>query len=380
MPASVTAVRAFLTADSHDVPLPSPQPINLASDVIPYGARMRLEAEVQSSEPIHPLSVVGDGGLNFFMYSSGRDTYAAELRLPWDLRLPGELFDLPSPFSLPIQGWPALGGGEYRLKIQLRPTTSGVAGRQLPTFDMSLRLDNPPEPGGARPRIVSLSSGLSDGGVLKGQPWLPTATVEDADNDVVLVVFTVAVANLGRWCFMRDDGRYGDQQAGDGIYSFLRVGGDWWDRGETGWAHDLNATFSVQALDLRGNWSEPARFDYTIRNSQPPIWMQEPAADGPNILEAAASRPDGPPECPLLWARCDSAEAWVCGRMVRFPDEVLALYPMGKGPIPFAGPQVHSTVIWATAPIPRDIIFYAVPQEGPVKIGRKMAVSRPPFV
>jgi len=386
MPATVTAVRAFLVADAQHHPLPSPQPIDLATDVIPYGARVRLEVELVTDEPLAPLldaqafaAFGGEerayGSLSLFPSGSG-NSYAVESDLPWGAFWCEE--HLPCPDGaprLPLRsGWPTIPGGEHILRFP----ASLEAAADTPMLEARFRIGEPPGAGGATPRIAALGPDLSGDSIRVGQPWLLTARTEDADDDVVAVLFTVVRGGWGRLWQMCDDGTFGDEQKRDGVYSVIRVGGDWWDQGEMDGATPAAVTVTAQAVDLRGNWSEPAAFQYRLRYDEAPVWMEGPDPAGPNVLEAGLSREEGLPDYPLVWARCDSPDARVCVRIITQPGEVWNLLDDGMKPDRVAGDGIHTNTCWLPRTRYWDLVFYAVPKRGPLIVGRKVAVTCPP--
>lgn len=380
MPASVTDVRTYLLAEPGCSARGVPQALS-PTDPVPYGATVRLEVAVAADEPLYPLSVgvpTANPGTTLHLYSEDNGTFAGEVTLPFGLQWPSETAFVTGPLRFPGD-WPGWGGGEYTFQLRPWPQSVGAEGELLPTTDHTVTLADPPVPSGAAPRIVSLSANLPDNRVRRGQPWRPTVTVADDDNDVVAVTFCVYVAGVARWWYMFDDGRHGDAVAGDGVYSFLRVGNDWFDRPETGWAQDLTATFCVQALDAQGNWSEPASFDYTIVNSEPPVWEGEPHPAGPNITAAGASKDNAPPACFRLSASCD-AEAWVVARQIGPPDQYFPLLDDAYPPGATAGDRQHHELFWqpyAGGLRRTDLVCYGVPKAGPHQIGQKMALHCP---
>jgi hypothetical protein len=387
MPPSVSAVRAQLITDAQNHPLPSPQEIDLTADDIPYGSTVRLEVEVESDESLHPLvaSVSGQGidTLHILpLFPSGANgAYAVELRLPTDL-LSGwsRSADPSSAPSFPLPDFPSGGmDGEYSLALSLTPAGAAPGADEPPSFETQFRLGKPPAPGGAVPRITSFDSGLANGRLLVGQPWLPRAVVEDDDGDVMAVLFCSAVSGQTRWWLMRDDGRYGDEVAGDGTYSFLRVGGDRYDSRMMRVADDTPVTLVVQALDLRGNWSEPAVCDYTLCHTEPSVWKGEVDPTAPSITAVEVSREQGPLDNPVVSAKCDSAEAWVCARQVGRPGSVNGLLDDGHGSDAVAGDGVYSNHIDFARVRHTDVVCYAVPKSGPPRIGEKRAAVCPPL-
>ena len=213
-----------------------------------------------------------------------------------------------------------------------------------------------------------------------GRPWLLTARVEDDDDDVVAVVFTAMRGGRGRLWQLWDDGAFGDEHKGDGIWSVIRVGGDWFDQSELGGAKPVPVTVVAQAVDLRGNWSDPVSLDYVLRYDQEPLWMDGPDPAGPNVTEAGLSREQGPPDFPLIWARCDSLDARVCARVVAKPTSE-AWYLLDDGMIPdvTAGDSLYTNMCWFPRSRYWDAVFYAVPKAGPLRVGEKLAVSCPPL-
>jgi hypothetical protein len=113
---------------------------------------------------------------------------------------------------------------------------------------------------------------------------------------------------------------------------------------------------------------------YTLRRDVPPLWVDEPAADGPNIIAAGANREQGLFDHPRVWAQCDRGDVWVCARILTHPEQVCSLW---------GNPQSAGGA-FRTVPLPRsrylDVVFYAVPKTGPKTIGAKMAARCPPLV
>ena len=380
MPASVTEVRTYLLEEPGGSALRSLS----STDPIPYGATVRLEVEVTADEPLHPLSVgvTTDGvarGLTLHMLPDETGvTYAQEVAFPWGAVSGGQLDGLTAPPTFPLTGVPELGGGEYVLHIKPWPLSVGAEGEDEPSYDTSLQLAAPTG-GGAAPEIVALDSGLANGRVLPGQPWRPSVQVADTDNDVVAVVFSTYIGGMMRWWLMRNDGRFGSEVSAD-TYSFLRVGGDWWDRWEINWDQDVAATFSVQALDARGNWSAPARFGYTIAHSEAPLWSMPPDPDGPNITELTASHTDAPPACYLVSATCDDSQAYVCGRILGNHGQNFAMFDDGVWPDGTAGDGVFSQQLWFAFSAPQrnwEVLCYAVPKAGSLCTGLRKVISLP---
>ena len=375
MPASVTAVRAFLVGDAQGHPLPSPQPVDLAHDTIPHGATVRFEVEVASQDPVLPmrawLQPEGRGGYFIYLFPSpDGGTFVGEVRLPWGLMVWGrEVSGVDQPPRFPLEGVPPFGEGEYTVGFWLRNRNRELLGES----DLRFRLGAPPPAGGAPPRIVSVHTGLTDSRVRVGQPWLLTAQVDDPDDDVLVVVFSVHQGDFAQWLRLVDDGRCGDERAYDGVHSFLRIGGDMHERPELAPGKDAPVTLSVQAGDLRGNWSDPVVVQYQISGSEAPLWMEEPSPDGPNILEAGLSEEEGTIDQYRLWARCDSRDAWVCGSVVG-QGEVFPLFDDGKGPDAVAGDGIYSDVLAFPRDRYRDVVLYGVAKSGPLRIGRKVGV------
>lgn len=385
MPATVSEVRTILLEDPSGTSLSLPKTLNAATDTIPYGARVRFEVEVTADEPLHPLSigVTTPGtaqGLTLHLPHSGGSTYSREVRLPWGLRGAGEYVGVASAPTLPTDGWPDLAGGAYTLHIKPWPTTAGSAAEEWASSDYTFQLGSRPS-GGSAPQIVSLNSNLANNRVLRGQPWTPSAQVTDADGDLLAVVFSVYIGGLYRWWFMFNDGRFGSSVSAD-TFSFLRVGGDFFDRPETGWGHDLDAVFSVQAVDLAGNWSQPSRFTYTVVNSERPIWIREPDPKGPALTQAQVTTADAPPASYRLTANCSSPDSLVFALTRDSKPEVFPLFstdcwsgaPLAAGTfsnlywIPFNHPRWY-----------RDIVLYGVSRADTSKIGPRAAVNLAPI-
>jgi hypothetical protein len=388
MPASVTAVRAFLVADAQDHPLPSPQPIDLATDVIPYGARVRLEVDVEASGPVHPLRAMMTGpGVQTVVWLWSLDggmRFSEEVRVPIDF-VGGERPGVTASFRFPIPEWQPTGhlpppGGKCLLQIcpipvGTKPDWPFAAlppfDGPLPTFQAHFQVGEPPSPGGAAPRIVAVEGGPDGGRVRIGEPWRVTARVQDADDDLLGVFFCAVRGGLALWSSC---GVAGTGVAGEVSCSPLRLGGDKWDRwGLWGDVED-SIVFFLQAVDLRGNWSEPAVMKYTLRRDVTPLWMDEPAADGPNIIAAGASREQGMFDHPWLWAQCDRTDARVCARILTQPERVNWLW--GSDWVP--GGAACSVALPRSRYV--EVVFYAVPETGPKTIGAKMAATCPPLV
>jgi len=194
-----------------------------------------------------------------------------------------------------------------------------------------------------------------------------------------MVLFSVCRGGSAPWWFMADDGSFGDEKAGDGRYSILRVGGDIFDRGELEVGDDVPLTLSAQALDLRGNWSAPATINYRLKFSREPVWMASPTPGAPNIIEASVSRQGVFPGDALFTARCDSPDAFVCAHLVpHSPINVLPLFDNGHAPDAVAGDGSYASHVWFPWNRRWDVIYYAVPKTGPLMIGEKMAASLPP--
>jgi len=264
---------------------------------------------------------------------------------------------------------PPFGEGEYHFKLYVR-TPEGVVTEE---YDLHCRL-GAPTPGGSPPSVKSVSTGLTDNQVRLGQPWLLTAEVTDPEDDVLVVIFSVLQGDFAQWWFMVDDGSQGDQVAGDGIYSFLRVGGDPWERPYLAGGEDVTATLTVQACDVRGNWSAPVSLDYQILTSQEPVWREEPTAGAPDILEGDIDHAKGPRGRALITARASTPEAWVCGHLVGEAGQTFPLFDDGKGLDAAAGdgsftatPGIHSRRDY-------DVVLYGVPKSGPLAVGEKLAV------
>ncbi len=88
----VAAAHAYVTADAHGRPLVPPQPLDLAREEIPYGARARLEVELDPPEATLPLGAkvlarLGDEEWQYGMLSlfptGDPGVSAVEIGLPW---------------------------------------------------------------------------------------------------------------------------------------------------------------------------------------------------------------------------------------------------------------------------------------------------------
>lgn len=105
MAISVNAVRAYLLSNAQGQPLASPQQINLAADTIPYGARVRFEADIAADEAIYSPWLVGatsESGGRLPMFKVSGNTYRAEARLPWGfLYWPGHEDGVDAPLRFP---------------------------------------------------------------------------------------------------------------------------------------------------------------------------------------------------------------------------------------------------------------------------------------
>jgi hypothetical protein len=382
MAVKVLTFRAYLIADSADRPFAVPREIDLGKEVIPYGARVRFEAEIEADETICLpwLQIYNDSDgwhRPMFAKPDGR-TYWSEARLPWELLWGGrELHLLSAPPVFPVFDWPDFPGGEYHLQIAAQSADS-PAREAMPLLETSFRLDSPQNKVGRGPKMGAVE-GFPGSPHRLGQPWLSRVAVTATDNPIGAVVFCVYRAGAARWGFMGDDGRSGDELAGDGIYSHLRVTGDWWERAEFGKLGFPTVTLSVQAVDICGNWSEPSILEYDLDFDSPPLWTAEPDPDGPSILEAEVNRAEGVLASPLLRARCDSPDAWVCARVVIQPDYLQALFDDGGGADFQAGDGIHADLLGLPASHFWDVVFYAVPKTGPFRAGRKMAAVCPPF-
>ena len=64
-----------------------------------------------------------------------------------------------------------------------------------------------------------------------------------------------------------------------------RVGWDDWEGGNFFPAGDVPVQFSLQALDLHGNFSAPVRYDYTVRHCGPVPTMIERDDNIPALRE-----------------------------------------------------------------------------------------------
>jgi hypothetical protein len=366
----ISAVRAYLLSDAQDKPLPSPQGLDLAKGSIPYGARVRFEVDIEGGEGIYTpwLAAFANGtGGRLPMFRVGdSNTFRAEGRMPLALLFwAGEAEGQSAPLRFPLADWPPFGGGDYLLYI----APEALDGSAVEPVEIPFKIGAPPAKGGSAPRITALA-GPAGNSLLLGQPWLMTAKVEDAENDVLAVVFSTYRAGFTRWWFMFDDGSHGDAKAGDGIYSLLRVGGDAFDLGEKGELGCRTVKVSAQAVDLRGNWSEPVMLEYELKYGQEPVWMNDPNG-GPNVTEINTSRPAGTFDLPLITAQCDSDKAWMCAQVIGIPDIVIPLFPdstSGK----------HSNSIVYSSQRHWDVVGYAVSKEGALSIGQKMAAVCPP--
>jgi hypothetical protein len=240
------------------------------------------------------------------------------------------------------------------------------------------KISSPPPKSGTAPKITKLT-GPPDNSLLIGQPWLMTAEVEDPENDVLIVAFSVYRAGRARWWFMLDDGSSGDMKANDGIYSLLRVGGDFYDGGELGEIGCRTVQVSVQAMDLRGNWSAPVTLEYQLAYDQPPLWMQASSPDGPNITKVNLDRQKGFMHWPLVTAACDTADAWVCARMLLHPDLPSPLLDDGKSADAIAGDGEHSILLDFSPSKYSELVLYAVSKSVKNKTGQRKAVICPPL-
>jgi hypothetical protein len=391
MPTTISAVRASLLTDSHDQPLPSPQPIDLATQEIPYGTRVRLEVDLDSAELVMPLGArafcpgTGTereyGGLTLYRSGAG-NTFAANIRLPWGAfwredPLPCAVG--PPRFPLP-DGWPWIPGGEHALRFVPWPVSGPIPDPAVPPLEVRFRLGQPVGPGGAAPRIVQFGSDLGGSDVQPGQPWLLTAQAQDQDNDIVAVLFTAVRGEQGRSWQLWNDGAFGDVAPRDGLWSVMRVGSDWFDHSELGGTKAVPVTVVAQAVDLRGNWSDPVSLDYTLRCDREPLWMEGPDPAGPSITEAGLSREQGPPDYPFVWARCDSLDARVCARVIARPaSETCCLLDDGIAPDVTARDGLYARVSWFPRTRHWDAVLYAVPKAGALRVGEKLAVSCPPI-
>jgi len=372
-----SSVRTYLTTDVRGRKLPSPEPVDLASEEIPYGAGVRIEVEVETGEPMRPmrgwLQPEERGSVCLFPTGEG-SVFRGEVRVPWGLLWGGgEVEGLSGPPRFPLPDMLPWGSGEHVLRLYPRT----IGGDLLGEIDIPFRIGAAPSPGGSPPRIVSLESDLRDNRVRLGQPWLLRARVEDEDDDVVVVIFNVLQGDFGQWWFMSDDGGKGDEVAGDGVFSFLRIGGDAWERLQLGAGRDVAATVSVQACDRRGNWSEPAVMEYEVCSSELPVWMEEPSAGGPDILEASISREEGAHGRPLLRARCEEAGVWVCARALSHPDVTLPLFDDGRSGDLAAGDGIYTAVPGLPPEKRVEMVVYAVSRAESTKTGKRMAVVCP---
>ncbi len=91
------------------------------------------------------------------------------------------------------------------------------------------------------------------------------------------------------------------------------------------------------------------------------------------------SREQGPLDNPVVSAQCSSAEAWVCARQVERPGSANGLFDDGHGSDAVAGDGVYSDHIDFARVRPTDVVCYAVPKSGPLRIGERMAVVCPPL-
>jgi hypothetical protein len=375
----ISAVRAYLSSDAQDKPLASPLAIDLAHEIVPYGARVRVEAEIEVTEPIcTPWMYVFNqdlsGRLPLYRLPRG-NTYRAEGRWPFDF-FGGEFSGQTSPPRFPNAAWPSNFSEDFFFQIGVQPTDRPAT--ETDTLLASRLHLAAPKKGGSPPKITRLE-GLPADALRLGQPWLAKATVGDADNDVAAVVFSVFRAGKVAWSLMRDDGRFGDEHPGDGVYSFLRVAGDWWDHADYGKLASQEAVFTAQAVDLCGNWSEPVSLKYELLFDEEPLWAAESSSDAPNILEVSISREGGVPGCPLVRARCDSSDAYVCARVVVQQNYINPLFDDGLGPDAVAGDGIYSDLIGLPHSGFWDVVCYAVPKSGPFRMGKRMAAVSPPL-
>jgi hypothetical protein len=361
----VSAVRAYLLSDAQDKPLASPQVLDLAKGSIPYGARVRFEADIEGGEGIYTPWLAafanGTGGRLPMFKLESTNTFRAEGRMPLALLFwAGEAEGQSAPLRFPLADWPPFGGGDYLLYI----APEALDGTAVEPVEIPFKIGAPSAKGGSAPRITALA-GPAGNSLSLGQPWLMTAKVEDADNDVLAVMFSTYRAGFTRWWFMFDDGSHGDAKAGDGIYSLLRAGGDSFDAGELGALSSHKVKLSAQAVDLRGNWSEAVTLEYELDYDQEPLWMKE-ADGGPNVIEASVNRDKGVSDAPLLSARIDAASAWVCARVISPFDLVSPLFVLdGEYRMFFDLPKSRA---W-------QVVFYAVAQDQSLAVGRRMAAT-----
>jgi len=383
MPASISELHAYLVADAQGHPLPSPQPIDLATEVVAYGARVRLAFQVQGDEPVHlPLLWVTGAGLEARRQAEFQGgEYVDEFQAPlaffgWADVEAGSLGDPP----LPLAQWrPAMTSPQrYQLAMPLIPVGTrpswpfGTAPPPglFPTVTSQLQVGSPSSPGGAAPVITDLTTTLGQETSLRlGQPWKFTITVQDGDDDALGACFAVVRGGRARLSWLISEGR---KSAGVSSFCRLRIGGDAHDR-EGVWLGEGQdaATVWVQAFDSRGNWSAPVTFAYRLRFELPPLWGDDPTPGGPVLLGAGASVEDAPFDLHRVWARCSDPHAWVCARFTTQPNRVTELWTV-------AGPdRTHFYEGELGRGRAFDAILYTVPRDNTPIIGDKRAVTMP---
>lgn len=389
MPASVAALRVLQLTDPSGQLLPAPRPLDPATDTIPYGVRLRLEADLEGPQAVYPLQarvLWGDWGVRAPLYRTapGGSTYGGQFRLPLDLPS-GALEEITAPprFPLPEWGGPLpLGGGEYELRlapiplgtIPSWPYGDPPVDPDTPESVWQLQVAAPTLAGGTPPTLVSLSRPPGEG-LRLGEPWRLEAQVQKTQYDVLGVFFCSMRPGMGEWYTLRDDGTKGDRVAGDGIHSLLRVGGDYYDVPENWPADPVPVTLLAQAVDVCGNWSAPLTIGYDLRYDLPPVWYESPSPEAPHVLQGGADRDQGPIDLPKVWAQVDRSGAWVCGRLVTVGKEAMVLYPEAAGGTDYAALQPSDR-----RHLGREIVLYAVAPEAPTTPGKRVAVGIPPLV
>jgi len=380
-PPTLSDASLAIVAQAGGKRLAEPYPLSPSGARVPYGSRVRLTVRAQDvdgdliavaaskrlpagylQEGLTEEELERDIGHYTILFDHGGsgDAVAGDGIWSREFVVPIDLYKSTERLHLP---------GTYILRL----CAVDSAGNQSSRLDIPLEVVAPEASSGAPPVIERVWTEPEVVSGPPGTPYLLKARVRDADGDVVWVP---AVLPEAEGSFqMADDGSLGDQVAGDGVYTRVRMIGDWFD--VFGSTERRTEHIVVRAFDAAGNVSDPVTATVEARYDEGDPVLTAPLGAGPRVCD--------------VWCSAHTITplgVWRVTAQADSPDVYVVIYDIISGYYDLMlddgcewdaqrGDGIYS---WGDhfrhePPRLRPYVIYAVPKSGPPVTGAKVTVT-----
>jgi len=360
--------------------LAEPQSLPLSGASVPYGSRVRVAVRAQDPDGDLVLLAVykrlpdaylqhglteaqlerGIGHQTLLLDHDGRGDvttgdgiYSCEFVMPIDTGA-----------SVSPGVWPS---GPYILRL----CGIDAAGNKSALLNISVKLEPQPLGAGSPPVIEKAWTDPPNVSGPPGTPYLVKARVRDPDGDVMLVEAELWEQE-GKFR-MVDNGTWGDEVAGDGVFTRARVIRDSYDASAPSERQKVHMV--VQAFDTSGKSSDYASAAIDAHYDESNPLLSKPPGEGPKVLDIWPSAKVIPTLA--VWrvtARADRPDVWLIIYSQRDRSYDLMLDDGFEWDAK-RGDGVYSWGWYQWHPGVERYTVYAIPKSGTPATGAKQTVS-----